>query len=269
MKRAFDSCNVAVLAAIAFLAAYPFVYVLTVSMRDGGAAYALVLSDPELWFGYANTLFRTLVGTALTLFMTCLCAYPLARKNLPHPRLFTLLLLFTMLFHGGLVPTYLLYHQLQLLDNRLVYILPGLIGAFNVILVKNFFERLPESLHEAASLDGASEWWILFRVYIPLSKPVLAVIALWTGVWHWNAWLDSMLFVNSGQKQVVQTFLQRVVIESDLSLREASAMTSGLPSDDSIKAAIVVITVLPALIAYPFVQRYFDSGIVLGTRNGD
>jgi putative aldouronate transport system permease protein len=169
-----------------------------------------------------------------------------------------------MLFHGGLVPTYLLYNQLQLLDNRLVYILPGLIGAFNVILVKNFFERLPESLHEAASLDGASEWWILFRIYMPLSKPVLAVIALWTGIWHWNSWLDSMLFMSSGKKQVVQTFLQRVVIESDLSLREASAIAEGL-SDESIKAAIVVITVVPVLIVYPFLQRYFDRGIVLGT----
>jgi putative aldouronate transport system permease protein len=267
MRRAFDSCNLLLLAAIALLAAYPFGYVLAVSMRDGGAAYSLILSDPELWQGYANTLLRTLVGTTLTLLMTCLCAYPLARKNLPHRRGLTVFVLFTMLFHGGLVPTYLLYHQIQLLDNRLVYILPGLIGAFNVILVKNFFERLPESLHEAASLDGASEWWILFHIYVPLSKPVLAVIALWTGVWHWNAWLDSMLFISSGDKQVVQTFLQRVVIESDLSLREASSFSAGLPSDESIKAAIVIVTILPVVVIYPFLQRYFDKGIILGRRD--
>jgi putative aldouronate transport system permease protein len=216
--------------------------------------------------GYANTLLRTVLGTGLTVLMTCLCAYPLSRPGLPHRRLFGFLLLFSMLFQGGLVPLYLLYHDLHLLDNRLVYILPGLIGAFNVILVRNAFAQVPESLHEAASLDGAGEWWILFRVYMPLSKPVLAVIALWTGIWHWNAWLDSMLFINSGSKQVVQTVLQRVVIEADLSLRDAGSMLANAPSDASIKAAIIVVTVLPVLLILPVVQRHFDSGIVLEDR---
>lgn len=253
--------NAVLLILLGLAAAYPFCQIVATSFSDGADAYRLLLSEPELWVGYGNTLLRTLAGTVMTVLMTCLCAYPLSRPNLPKRRLLTFLVVFAMLFHGGLVPVYLLYHQLHLLDNRLVYILPGLIGAFNVILVRNAFAQVPESLHEAASLDGASEWWILFRVYMPLNTPVLAVISLWTAIWHWNAWLDSMLFVSSSDKQVVQTVLQRVVIESDLSLREASAMAAGLPGDASLKAAIIVLTVLPVLLVLPFAVRHFDRGI--------
>mgnify|MGYP001997938867 CR=1 FL=1 len=171
-----------------------------------------------------------------------------------------------MIFHGGLVPSYLIINNLELTNNRLVYILPHLIAAFNVIIIKNFFLQIPESLCEAAKIDGANELYIFFKIYLPLSKPVLATVGLWTAVMHWNIWFDAMIYISDDSLQVLQTFLRRIVIESNIDLAEigASEIETSSFTPETIKAATVIITILPMLIIYPFVQKYFVKGINVG-----
>jgi putative aldouronate transport system permease protein len=285
-ELAFNVVNVLLLGILAFSTLYPFIYVLSMSFSTQAeassagfhlypravtlTAYKMVFSNPEILIGYMNTLFRTIVGTFLTVTLSCMCAYPLARKNLPHRSLFIFLLVFTMLFNGGLVPTYLLIKNLGLLNNRLVYILPMLIQAFSVIIIKNFFEAIPESLAESASLDGAGDWRILFNIYIPLSKPVLATTALWAAVAHWNSWFDGLIYITDDRKQVLQIFLRRIVVEGNFMLIEKGLVNPDMTqfTPETIKAATIIVTIVPILLLYPFLQKYFVKGIMLGGVKG-
>jgi putative aldouronate transport system permease protein len=281
-ERLFQVVNVVLLTTLALLSLYPFVYVLSLSLSTAAAAqpsglylypqeitltaYRMVLRNPDILVGYGNTLFRTILGTAATLLVTCLCAYPLSQPAFRHRRACTFIVLFTMVFSGGLVPTYLQIRTLGLIDNRLVYILPGLVAAFNVIIVKQFFQEIPSSLAESARIDGASEWRILFQLYMPLSKPALATVGLWTAVAHWNAWFDALIYINDDRKQVLQNFLQRIVIENSTEMVSRGLVNPDqlLFTPETIKAATVVISILPILLVYPFVQKYFVKGIMLG-----
>jgi len=278
----FDTFNVTVLATVGALALYPFVYVVLLSFATsadvarGGllifpwnfslGSYEMIFNDPWFIRGFLNSLIRTVAAVATTLVMTALAAYPLSRKNLPWRRQVIFYILFTMLFSGGLVPKYLLMKNLGLIDNRLVLVLPLMLTAFNIIILKNFFQQIPDSYEEAARIDGASDFTILFRIFLPLSKPALATIALWTAVIHWNAWFDAMIYITSNEKQVVQIFLQRIVIENSVKDMQFGTpnFNEALYTPDALKAAVVVITVLPILAVYPFVQRYFVKGIQLG-----
>jgi putative aldouronate transport system permease protein len=281
-ENIFDSGNVLLLAVLSFLAVYPFIYTTVISFSTASAAmtpglhlwpkewsflsYKMVFQNPDILTGYKNTLFRTIFGTISVLFMTAMVAYPLSRRELYGRKWFILGVLITMIFSGGVVPSYLLIKNLGLIDNRLVYILPGLISGFNVIIMKNFFQSIPESLGESARIDGASEFRILFQIYLPLSKPILATIGLWTAVAHWNAWFDALLYINSDSKQVMQIFLQRVVIANNTELIEKGLINPDIQqfTPETIKAATVIVTILPILILYPFLQKYFLKGIMLG-----
>lgn len=281
-EKVFNVFNVLLLGILSFIALYPFIYTLSMSLstaaeaaQDGFhlyprevslTAYRMILTNRDMLVGYANTVLRTVVGTALTLLFTCLCAYPLSRKDMPLRRIFMFLIILTMLFDGGLIPNYLLRKNLGLLNNRLVYILPYMLVAFNIIVVKNFFQQVPEALAEAARIDGASEFRTLWQIYVPLSKPVLATVALWTAVMHWNMWFDAMVFVTDNDKQVMQTFLQRIVIDSSTEMAERGLINPDVTmfTPETVKAATIVITILPMLALYPFIQRYFVKGISLG-----
>ena len=285
-EKIFNVFNMTFLGLLAFTTVYPFVYTVSISLstaaeaqREGLhlyprevslTAYKMVFSSNVFLYGYANTLFRTIVGTFLTLLMTSLFAYPLSKRNLPHRGVFMFVILFTMVFGGGLVPMYLLIKNLGLIDNRLVYVLPGMIGAFNVIIIKNFFQSIPDSLAESAAIDGASDWRILFQIYMPLSKPVLATVALWTAVGHWNAWFDAMIYISTPEKLVMQAYLREIVIESSTAM-----VSKGLIDPDTtqftpatIKAATVIVTLLPILLVYPFIQKHFMKGIMIGSIKG-
>jgi len=229
-------------------------------------AYRMVLANPVILIGYGNTVLRTVVGTLLTLLATALAAYPLARKEMPWRKRLTFFVLFTMLFGGGLVPSYMVVKSLHLINNRLVYVVPGLVTAFNVLIMKSFFQSLPESFAESAKLDGASEFAILFRIYLPLSTPILATIGLWTAVGHWNSWFDGLLYITDNSKQVLQVFLQRIVIENSTEMIEKGVVNPDVLSftPETIKAATVIVTILPILFLYPFVQKYFVKGIMIG-----
>jgi putative aldouronate transport system permease protein len=281
-EKIFNVFNVTILGVVALMALYPFVYTISMSLSSAAEAmrsglhlyprdisltsFEMVLANPEIVSGFSNSVLRTVAGTALTLFFTCLTAYPLARRELPHRGPLLFLILFTMIFSGGIVPNYLLIKNIGLIDSLWALILPHMLTAFNVIVMKNFFQSIPESLAESAKIDGASEINILARIYVPLSKPVLATIGLWTAVAHWNQWFDAMLYITNDENQVLQTFLQRIVIESSVEMIEQGLVDPSVTqfTPETIKAATVVVTVLPMLLIYPFVQKYFVKGIMLG-----
>lgn len=281
-ERLFDLFNLLLLTIVGLLALYPFLYTLSVSLstaaeaRRGGlhlfptefsfVAYRMILANPDIRVGFLNTITRTVIGTIVTVLATAIAAYPLARKNLPHRGLILFLILFTMIFSGGIIPGYLLIKDLGLLNTLGALILPSLLSAFNVIVVKNFFQQIPESLHEAARLEQASEWQILCHIYLPLSRPVLATVALWTTVAHWNQWFDAMLYITDDRKQVLQNYLQRIVIENSIQMIDMgrNAQEAANYTPETLKAATVILTILPMLLLYPFVQRYFVRGILLG-----
>lgn len=281
-EKVFNAFNIAVLGLIGLTCLYPFLYILSISLstaaeasREGFhlypravsfASYRMVLNNPAILSGFMNTLLRTVMGTVITLFATCLAAYPLSRKEMPHRSMFTFIILFTMLFAGGMVPKYLLIKKLGLINTVWSLILPMMVTAFNVIIVKNFFQSLPESLAESAKIDGAGEFTILTRIYMPLSKPVLATVALWTAVMHWNSWFDALLYITDEKKQVLQVMLQRIVIESSTQLMELGVTDASVVqfTAETIKAATIIVTILPIICVYPFLQKYFVKGVLLG-----
>jgi len=284
-ERIFAFFNVIFLALFAFTTLYPFIYTLSKSLSTQAAvmnnvyflypkeitfaAYQRVLTGKQLYITYGNTIFRTLVGTTLTLLVTAMYAYPLSRKYMPNRKFFMMFTIFTMLFSGGTIPLYIVIKNLHLLNNRLVYILPTLVSAYNVIIIRSFLMSIPDSLIESAKIDGASEFTILFKIVLPLSKAVLATVALWVAVAHWNSWFDSMLYIDDKEKQVVQLYLQQIVQKG-----ATNELGDGLSNDlntqtaDTIKSATIMVTVLPILCVYPFVQKYFVKGVMLGSVKG-
>ncbi len=282
-EKVFGVFNVIFLGVVALLCLYPFMYTLSMSLSTANEAsragfhivprevtltsYKVVLGNPNIVTGYVNSILRTVIGTSLTLLATCVAAYPLSRREMPHRSLITFMIVFTMLFNGGMVPGYLLIKNLGLINTLGALVIPTMITAFNVIIVKNFFQSLPESLVESARMDGAGEWRVLFSIYIPLSKPVLATVALWSAVGHWNAWFDALLYITDDSKQVLQTFLlQRIVIESGTQMMELGITDTEVLqfTGETIKAATIIVTILPIICVYPFVQKYFVKGIMLG-----
>lgn len=261
---------------------YPFLHVLSISfstpaeaLRPGihlypkevsFFAWKRVLTTDTVWQTMGNTVFRTVVGTGLTLVFLSLGAYPLSRKYLPHRTFYTMFIVVTMFFGGGLIPSYLLIKSLGLINSIWVYVIPGLLSTFNLLLLRNFFMGIPEELEDSAKIDGANDMRILFTIVIPLSKPVLATLALWTAVGHWNAWFDSMLYMQDQSKIVLQLFLRRLVISA-----EGDPMLP-LPTNEQapemVKAAIIMFTALPILMVYPFLQRFFVKGIMVGSLKG-
>jgi putative aldouronate transport system permease protein len=229
-------------------------------------AYRYVLDSPEIWKAALNSLERVVLGTIWGVAITALTAYPLSRDDFPLRRLWTIMIVFTMLFSGGLIPEYLLRKELHLLNNPLVLILPGL-TAFNIIIMRNFFRSLPQDLLEAAELDGAGEWRVLRDIVLPLSKPILATMALFIAVAHWNAYFDALIYITDRDNYVLQVILRRVLLEGQADMFVDGPDVSGVvapPTAETVKAALVMVTTLPIIIVYPFLQRYFIKGTLLG-----
>ena len=229
-----------------------------------------MLSSTEVWNSGLNTIYRVVIGTIWGVFITALTAYPLSRRDFPLSGLFTGIILFTMLFSGGLIPSYLLRKSLGLLDKRLVLILPG-IAAYNLIIMRNFFRSIPRELQEAAQLDGASDFEVFWRVVIPLSKPVLATIALWLAVEHWNAYFDALIYITDRSKFVLQVVLRRILLENQLEMflpAGTDIFVGQKPTEEVVKAALVMVSTVPIVLIYPFLQRYFIKGVMLGSLKG-
>ena len=231
--------------------------------------YARVIGNRYIWLGYKNTLIRTCIGTVLQLFFTAMGAYVLSKRFFPHRTFWTLFIVFTMFFSGGLIPNYLLVKNLGLLDTYASMILPGFISAYNLVIMRNFFQSLPEEIEESCLIDGAGRFRIFLQFILPLSKPILATVALWLVVGHWNSWFDGLLYINKPNLVPLQTYLRNAILTIS-----ASAATQLDPemqkftSDRSLKCAQVIISCIPILCAYPFLQRFFVTGLVLGSVKG-
>lgn len=233
------------------------------------AGYERVLAYQPIWRAYLNTIVRTVTGTTLSLFLLVIGAYPLSKPYLPHRRFWTLVVVFTMYFGGGLIPRYILINNVLKLGNTLwALILPTAVSGFNLIIVRNFLMSVPYSLEEAAKIDGANDFKTLFKIYLPLSKPILATVALWVGVHHWNAWFDSMLYIRDESKHVLQFVLRRLLLEGTSVEEEMMMGTQEFVNSDTMKMAALILSIIPVLCIYPFLQKYFVQGLKMGGVKG-
>ena len=236
------------------------------------SAYKKILNSTEVWRSFGNSTQRVILAVIISVPLTSLTAYPLSKSYFPLGKLFTALILFTMLFSGGLIPTYLLMKNLHLIDKIWVLILPNAVTAYNLIIVRNFMKSLPQSLEESARLDGANDFVIWRKIVLPLSLPVMATIALWVAVGNWNAYFDALIYINDRDKFVLPVILRRILIENQLDMfigENPDSVGMVMPTtEESKKAALVMISILPIAMFYPFLQKYFSKGIMLGAVKG-
>ena len=234
-------------------------------------SYELLLKSKGIYYAYGNSIFRLVIGTAINIVLTAMLAYPLSIRRFVGRNFITLMIFFTMLFSGGMIPTYLIVKELGLIDSIWSLIIPTALSAWNLIILKNYFQSLPAELEESANIDGATPMRILFSVILPVSGPVIAAIALFYGVAHWNSYFDAILYINSDAKQVLQVFLRTMLQSSSLQQvqgTESLASSIGLVTEESVKMATVVVSVLPMLLVYPFLQKYYVKGVMVGSIKG-
>ncbi|WP_204114491.1 carbohydrate ABC transporter permease [Shimia biformata] len=278
--KLFVYANMVLIGIFTLSTLYPFIYIAAISFSSGFAAtagkvvltpiemtfaaYERVLSAPEFWRSYMNTFIYTIGGTIVSLVIVIPGAYALSRPQLMGRRFFNLLVAFTMWFHAGMIPFWLNMRDLGLLDSYFGIIIGFAVNAFNIILLRNFFESIPRSFEEAARMDGANEFQILWKVYIPLSKASIATITLFCVVARWNGFFWAMILLTDEGKIPLQVYL-RQTIQSLGDDEEFSATLLTAPySVETVTAAIIVCSIIPVLIFYPFIQKYFNKGILLG-----
>lgn len=233
--------------------------------------YKMVFEYPQVMRGYANTILYTVCGSACGVFLTFLAAYPLSRKDFFGRNLFMGLITFTMLFSGGLIPSYLLNKSLGLVDNRLVMIIPGSVSAMNVIIARTFLmSNIPDELLDATRIDGANDFQFLTRIVIPLSTTIIAVLALWYAVGHWNSYTTAIIYLRTASKYPLQVVLRNILILSQTAemLMDTRQQAEFAAMQDLIKYALIVVASVPMLILYPFLQKYFVRGIMIGSLKG-
>lgn len=229
--------------------------------------YRSIIQNKDIWIGFLNSIIRVTGAVAGGLVIMTCAAYALSKKNLHGRKLITMFIVFTMFFQGGIIPNYINIKNLNLRDNLLALILPVMVDAFWLLIIRNYLMTTPESLEESAMIDGAGYITILFRIIIPIVKPILATVALWAAIWNWNQWFDCMLYISDPQKQVVQLVLRRILeAGSDTLSIGASAIVK--PTIETVRAAAIFVTTLPILIVYPLVQKFFVTGITLGSVKG-
>ncbi len=281
--RIFNVFNIALLILLAVMCIVPLIHVLAVSFSSKAAADANLVGLWPIQFSveaYKKTMFnpvflhsiwisvlRTVIGTAITLFLTFLAAYPLSKEEsvFKGRTIYSWLFVFSMVFTGGLVPFYIVIQKLGLIDSFWVLVLPGAVNTFLVILMMNFFRGIPKELEEAAFMDGAGPFRTLFTMYLPISMPSIATITLFSMVFHWNSWFDGLLYLNNSNQFPLATFLQTVIIQQDMSSMSASPKEMELISQTTVKAAQIFIGAAPILIVYPFLQKFFVKGMTLGS----
>lgn len=237
------------------------------------SSYRVILRYKDIWRGYGNTILRTFVGTALSLLVTAMASYPLTKKDLPCNKVITFLILFTMLFSGGLIPGYLLVtQQLHLTNSFWALILPGLATPYNIFIMRNFFLSIPDSLEESARIDGAGYTRIFWQIIMPLSKPVLVTVGLWIAVGHWQAWYDNLLYLQKPDKWGLQMILRELLVSNQQdNITQTVKNTfgsAGAVDERQSKSAIIVISILPMVVLYPFLQKFMNKGIILGAVKG-
>ncbi len=287
-SRLFDYVNHTFLILIALICVYPFVLIMATSLSDGKEvvsgtiylwpkginfeAYKYILSNSRLGVasGLANSLFYTAVGGAIAVMVTFMTAYPLSRKRLVGRYVIMLVFMFTWVFEAGIIPNYIVYNALDLVNSRWVMILPMAVNTFLLIITKSFLDALPEELEEAAVIDGANDWQIMWRVFFPLSKPIIATISVFNAVFIWNQFLVPMIYLQERSLQPITVVLYNMIINSSKGGTSFENITVNgvqlLPQN--LQAASIFLAVAPILLIYPFTQRFFTKGILIGSVKG-
>ncbi|MEM5016803.1 carbohydrate ABC transporter permease [Metabacillus indicus] len=279
--RIFYALNIGVLITVSILCVLPLLHVLAISFSSASAAeanlvtlwpvdfniesYKQTLANKQFLDAFLTSVVRVAAVLILSLIITIFTAYPLSKFYLTGGKWIAWFFVFTMLFNGGLIPMYVLIMKLGLLNNIWSLILPHLVNVFNIILMLNFFRGIPKELEEAAVIDGAGHWTILTKIYIPISMPSIATISLFIAVMQWNQWFDGLIFLTDSSKWPLSTLLQNLLIVPDVTNNTLDAETLAVMSEKTIRSAQIFIGALPILIVYPFLQRYFVKGIVLGS----
>ncbi|HJC58688.1 MAG TPA: carbohydrate ABC transporter permease [Candidatus Eisenbergiella intestinipullorum] len=286
-SRLFSVINAVILTALALLCIIPLINILAVSLSSNAAAtaglvklwpveftlksYEFVAKRAAFWKSLGVTILRCLLGVSLNVLMCVLVAYPLSKDNrkLRTRTVYAWFFFITMLINGGLIPQYMTIKSVHILGTIWALVLPGAVPVFSVVLMLNFFRAIPEELEEAAFMDGASHWNILLKIYVPLSKASMATICLFALVYHWNSWFDGIIMMNKPDQYPLQSYLHTIIIQGDTSVNSTTDwQTMALISDRTVKCAQIFLSTLPIVAAYPFLQRYFVKGMVLGSVKG-
>ena len=281
----FETANTLFLGLFSIACVYPMLYILFASFSEPSAlmrhqgillrplgftlsGYRLTFENPSIMSGYANTLFYVTVGTTINMVVTSLAAYSLSRKRVLFAKPVMLMIVFTMFFSGGIIPLYLLVRALGLLNTRLVLVIHSAVSAWNLIVMRTVFAAVPDSLEESAKIDGANDFTVLFRIIIPVCKAVVAVMVLFYGVSHWNSWFPAAIFIRDRALYPLQLILREILI-----LQEEAAILPAVPAEDMmyrllIRYSTVIIATAPILFSYPFLQKYFVKGVMIGSIKG-
>ena len=277
----FDLLILLIMLLVIVVCLYPLVYVLSMSISDpltaarrevwllpkgfSVSSYQIIFENQQVWRSYYNTIYYTVFGTIINVVMTIILAYPLSRRNFFLRNPISIMVTFTMFFGGGLVPSFILINQLGLYNTRWAILIPSAISAYNMIIAKTFFQSIPESLIESAKLDGASDLRILFSIVFPLSMPIISVLVLYYAVGHWNSYFPALLYLNDADLQPLQLYLRRILIENtgELSGDMAISVDKSLAAMQ-LKYSIIIVSTLPILCIYPFLQKYFVKGVMIG-----
>lgn len=283
-EKTFSIVNNCLLLIFAIICLAPFIHILAQSLSSHRAIvsgevifwpielnvypYVEILTDPAFLKAFWISILRTVVGTFGSVLFTCLLAYPLSKAYIKGRGAILFLIVFTMMFQGGMIPTFLVVRSVGLLDSFWAYIIPNLISAFCVIIIKNFFESVPKELEESALIDGCSNLGILFKIVIPVSMPAIATITLFYAVFQWNSFFDAVLFVNDRSLFPLQIYLRELILldESNIALKDN--FERQLVANESLNAAALIVSTVPILLVYPYLQRYFVKGIMLGSVKG-
>lgn len=285
--RISSYCIGIILTVLVISTIYPFWHVLMYSLSDSKASmgggiflyprqlsllsYKLLFKTEQIFIAFKNTGMKTLLGTTLSVMLSALTAYPLSLPRFRGRGFFSMMIFFTMLFSGGMIPTYLLIKDLGLIDSYLVYILPGAMSAYNMFILRNFFQSLPQSMEESAFLDGANVLQIFFKIILPLSKPALAAVTMFYGIENWNSYMDGILYINDSKMQLLQVYLRQLISAAggkgalgDLN----NLSTAATLTEDTMKMTVIAVSVIPVLIVYPILQKYYTKGVLVGAVKG-
>lgn len=284
--RIFVAVNNFLLFLLAFTTIFPFIHIISISFSTPAEAvrfgvhiipkewsfdaYKTVFESEFLITGYLNTIIITVITVVASLTVMTLMAYPLSKTDLVHRGFFTGFVVFTMFFSGGLIPGYLNIRNLGLIDSWLALILPTLVNTFNMLIIRNYFMTLPKELEEAATIDGANELYVFAKIIIPLSMPIIATVMLWTAVGCWNSWFECMLYIRNPDKFTLQVFLRRIIIDGSsefINFNINNAREQEV-TEETVKAATILVSTLPIICVYPFIQKYFVKGVMVGAVKG-
>lgn len=283
-RLVFNVLNAFIMLFVCVVTLYPFLFIAAASLSEPlfiaqgkigviplgftTQSYKMVFEYPMIWRAYFNTIYYTVLGTTINIILTIFAAYPLSRKSFIGRKFFNMLIFFPIIFNVGMIPSFLVVNSLGMRDTVWAIVIPGAVSGFNTIIMRTFFEGIPSALEESAKIDGATHMQILFRIILPLSLPSIATIGLFYAVGHWNSFFSAMLYLRDQEKQPIQIILRNIVVMNQTDTVMQSVNDDRAQVGESIKYATIMVATLPILLVYPFIQKYFVHGILIGSVKG-